>query len=141
MRIASVPCAVAATALPAACGSGRQELSVRTDPAGALVSLQRMGERTVSGTIAGVGGGSVDGGSFTEDWIVLGNAPVEYEFERVDREGGGRMAGSGGEVTKRYREGMVRAELEGYRTVERRVRFDGDPVELVLTLQRAGATP
>ncbi|MFO7587342.1 MAG: hypothetical protein R6X22_04645 [Gemmatimonadota bacterium] len=126
--------------LLAACSSHGQRISIRTEPTGALVSLQRMGTQTISGSVAGVGG-TIDGGRFTDDWLSLGNAPVEYEFDRSESEGGGGVAGTGAKVTKRYREGMVRVELAGYRTQERRVAFEGDPIDLVFTLQRVGSLP
>ncbi len=140
MRISKAALLSSLALLSAGCSSHGQRISVRTEPTGALVSLQRSGTQTISGSVAGVGG-AIDGGRFTDDWITLGNAPVDYEFDLSESAGGGYVAGYGGQVTKRYRDGMVRVELEGYRTLERRVAFTGDPVDLVFTLQRAGGMP
>lgn len=92
-------------------------------------------------SLAGMGGGSVDGGRFTDDWIPLGKAPIEYGFDRSESGGGGGVARTGAKVTKRYREGMVRVELAGYRTQERRGAFRGDAIDLVFTLQQVGSLP
>ncbi len=126
--------------LVAACSSHGQRVSVRTDPTGALVSWQRSGTQTISGSVAGVGG-TIDGGRFTDDWMTLGNAPIDYEFDLSESEGGGWVAGTGARVTKRYRDAMIRVELAGYQTLERRVAFTGDPIDLVFTLRKAGGLP
>jgi hypothetical protein len=120
--------------LAVACGPPMQRITVQTDPTGAAVSLQRSGEVDVSASVAGVGG-SLGAGSFTEDFISLGNSPVDYEFQ-VSRTGAEVGAGGGGgQVKRRYTEGLIRIALEGYRTVERRVRFSGDRIALDIDLQ------
>jgi len=126
--------------LLAACSSHGQRISIRTEPTGALVSWQRSGTQTISGSVAGVGG-TIDGGRFTDDWMTLGNAPIDYEFDLSESEGGGYVAGSGASVTKHYRDAMIRVELAGYRTLERRVAFTGDPIDLLFTLQKVGGLP
>jgi hypothetical protein len=126
--------------LLAACSSHGQRISIRTDPAGALVSWQRSGTQTISGSVAGVGG-TIDGGRFTDEWMTLGNAPIDYEFDLSESEGGGYVAGLGGQVTKHYRDAMIRVELAGYQALERRVAFTGDPIDLVFTLQKVGGLP
>lgn len=111
-----------------------QRVSVETDPVGAEVSLQRSGEIQVEASVAGVGG-SLGAGSFTEDFISLGTAPVDYEFNLKRTDADVERGGSGGQVKRQYTEGLIRIALEGYRTVERRVRFDGDRIKLDVELQ------
>jgi len=114
--------------------SSAQVLSVRTEPTGAHVYLQRRGDIEVQASVGGMSG-EVGADSFEEEFYSLGTTPVEYEFDRTEKEGGVVTPAGGGSVTRRYREGTVRIELEGYRTVERVVRFSGDPVTLTETLQ------
>jgi hypothetical protein len=44
---------------------------------------------------------------------------------------------AGGSVTRHYKEGTIRIELEGYRIVERLVRFRGSPIALTIALHPA----
>lgn len=112
-----------------------QTLSIQTDPSGASVYLQRRGDVEVSGSVAGIHA-DIDAATFEEDFVFLGTSPVEYEFEREDTEGAVATPRVGGRVTRKYKEGTLRIEMEGYETVERRVRFSGDPVRLVVSLVR-----
>ena len=118
----------------AACGAPMQRISVQTEPVGAEVSLQRSGEVQVEASVAGVGG-SLGAGSFTEDFIPLGTAPVDYEFHLNRTDADVEKGGSGGQVRRQYTEGLIRIALEGYRTVERRVRFDGSRIKIDVSLQ------
>ena len=127
--------AVLAT-LPVACGTPMQRISVETDPVGAEVSLQRSGEVEVEASVAGVGG-TLGAGSFTEDFMALGTSPVDYEFQLNRTDADVERGGSGGQLKRRYTEGLIRIALQGYRTVERRVRFDGSRVDLDIELQPA----
>ena len=120
-----------------ACGAPMQRISVTTQPVGADVSLQRSGEVQVEASVAGVGG-SLGAGSFTEDFISLGTAPVDYEFHLNRTDADVERGGSGGQVTRQYTEGLIRIALEGYRTVERRVRFDGSRIKVDVDLQPVG---
>lgn len=126
---------VLALALSGGCAS-TQSLSVHTDPGGAEVYLQRRGEVEVQATVAGVHG-QVGADSFEEEYFSLGTSPVEYEFHRKETEAAVQGPGAGGSVTRHFREGTIRVELEGYRTVERRVRFSGDAIVLRIALEQA----
>ncbi|MDH3734181.1 MAG: hypothetical protein OEU54_11630 [Gemmatimonadota bacterium] len=110
-----------------------QRISVETDPVGASVYLQRRGEIEVHGRVAGVVGG-VGLESFEEDFIFLGNAPIDYEFERDVREVSVQSPEVGADVTRHYREGTIRVERTGYETVVRVVRFSGNAIVLVIDL-------
>jgi hypothetical protein len=120
----------------AGCGSA-QKVSVRTDPIGAEVYLQRRGELEIDAKVSGIPG-KVSTGSFEEEFLLLGNAPVEYEFERSEREVGLKVPGGSGSITRHYKEGTIRIERAGYETVVRLVRFSGSPIDLKVTLQPAG---
>ena len=126
--------AVLALGLLTACGTPMQRISVQTDPVGAEVTLQRSGEVEVEASVAGVGG-TLGAGSFTEDFMTLGTSPVDYEFQLNRTDADVERGGSGGQLKRRYTEGLIRIALEGYRTVERRVRFDGSRISLDVTLQ------
>lgn len=120
--------------LTAACGAPMQRITVETDPVGAEVSLQRSGDVQVEASVAGVGG-TLGAGSFTEDFMTLGTSPVDYEFELNRTDADVERGGSGGQLKRKYTEGLIRIALEGYRTVERRVRFDGSRIKLDVDLQ------
>lgn len=122
-----------AVSLAAGCSAKTQSLSVSTVPGGAEVFLQRRGTTEVEASVVGVSG-VVDGGEFEDDWISLGNAPVEYEFRLSESRGAVSWGGSGGKVTQHYREGTLRVELHGYGTVSRRLSFTGDRIRLTLEL-------
>ena len=117
----------------AGCAS-MQRVSIETDPVGASVFLQRRGDIEVHGRIAGVVGGA-DVESFEEEFMLLGTAPVDYEFARREREVSVHTPYVGADVTRHYREGTIRVELDGYRVVVRRVRFSGDEIILVIPLE------
>ena len=121
-------------ATASACGTPMQRISVETDPVGAEVSLQRSGEVEVEASVAGVGG-TLGAGSFTEDFMTLGTSPVDYEFQLNRTDADVERGGSGGQLKRRYTEGLIRIALQGYRTVERRVRFDGSRIDLDIELQ------
>jgi hypothetical protein len=126
-------------ALLSSCASTNQVLTVETVPAGAEVYLQRRGVVSVEASVSGVGG-AADGGRFEDDFVMLGNAPVNFEFP-LSETAGGISVGTygGGSVTKHYREGMVRVVMPGYQTVERLVTFTGSAVRLMLTLVEGGS--
>jgi hypothetical protein len=114
--------------------SSLQRIRVETDPVGASVYLQRRGEIEVHGRVAGVVGG-VGLDTFEEEFTLLGTAPIDYEFERRVREVSVTSPDIGGEVTRHYREGTIRIEREGYRPVVRVVRFSGDDIVLIVTME------
>lgn len=118
----------------AACGAPMQRITVETDPVGAEVSLQRSGDVQIEASVAGVGG-TLGAGSFTEDFMTLGTSPVDYEFDLNRTDADVERGGSGGQLKRKYTEGLIRIALEGYRTVERRVRFDGSRIKLDVDLQ------
>ena len=111
-----------------------QTLSIKTDPVGANVYLQRRGDIEVKANVAGVGGrlGSV---AFQEEFRSLGNSPVEYEFdlrsEELDVDGGY----GGGQIVRLFREGMIRIVMDGYHMEERLVRFSGGTIRLTIILR------
>jgi hypothetical protein len=124
---------VLAAVLLAACGSA-QKVSVRTDPVGAEVYLQRRGDLEINARVKGIPG-KVTASAFEEDFRLLGNAPVEYEFELSEDEVGIDVPEGSGSVTRHYKEGTIRVERPGYETVVRLVRFSGSPVDLTIALQ------
>jgi hypothetical protein len=111
-----------------------QKVKVRTDPVGAEVYLQRRGDLEIDAEVLGVPG-KVTARTFEEDFRLLGNAPVEYEFDRSEREVGIRTSEGHGTVVKHYREGTIRVERSGYEAVVRVVRFAGSTIDLMITLQ------
>ena len=117
----------------AACGSA-QKVSVRTDPIGAEVYLQRRGDLEINARVKGIPG-KVTASAFEEDFRLLGNAPVEYEFELSEDEVGIDVPEGSGSITRHYKEGTIRVERPGYETVVRLVRFSGSPVDLTIALQ------
>ncbi len=117
------------------CGSSKQKVSVRTTPPGAEVLLQRRGDMDIDVSIPTIGSGDLDAGKFEDDFITLGNAPVEYAFELSESQGSVSFKGAGGSVTKHYREGTIRVQLPGYMTIERLVAFSGSAINLQFTLQ------
>ena len=120
----------------AGCGSSKQKISVNTVPAGAEVLLQRGGDMDINASIPVAGiSGSLDGGGFEDPFITLGNAPVKYEFRLDESDATVSFKGQTVGVTKHYREGTIRIQMPGYRTLERLVAFSGSPIELTLTLQ------
>lgn len=127
-----------AMCVAAACGAPMQRISVETDPVGAEVTLQRSGDVEVEASVAGVGG-TLGAGSFTEDFMTLGTSPVDYEFHLNRTDADVERGGSGGQLKRKYTEGLIRIALEGYRTVERRVHFDGSRIKLDIELQAQSA--
>lgn len=115
------------------CGSA-QKVSVRTDPVGAEVYLQRRGDLEINARVKGIPG-SVTASAFEEDFRLLGNAPVEYEFELSEQGVGIDVPEGSGSVTRHYKEGTIRVERPGYEAVVRLVRFSGSPIDLTITLQ------
>ena len=124
--------AIAALSL-AGCGSA-QKVSVRTDPIGAEVYLQRRGDLEINANVKGIPG-KVTAGAFEEDFRLLGNAPLEYEFELSEQGVGIDVPEGSGSITRHYKEGTIRIERDGYETVIRVVRFSGSAVELEVSLQ------
>jgi hypothetical protein len=124
---------VLAAVLLASCSSA-QKVSVRTDPVGAEVYLQRRGDLEINARVKGIPG-KVTASAFEEDFRLLGNAPVEYEFELSEDEVGIDVPEGSGSVTRHYKEGTIRVERPGYETVVRLVRFSGSPVDLTIALQ------
>ena len=114
--------------------SSLQRIEVQTDPMGAHVFLQRRGDLEIHGRVAGVtAGAGVE--SFEEDFVSLGNTPVLYEFERRETEAAVHLPEVGANVTRHFREGTLRIELDGYRTVLQVRRFSGEPIVLFVRLE------
>jgi hypothetical protein len=113
------------------CAAG-QRVTVTTDPIGAQVTLIRYGVNRIEGSVPGVAVGGV-ANSFEDPPLLLGTAPLEYEFELEEH---GKEIVIGGlfvKVTRIFTEGLVRAVKDG-RVAERRVRFSGNPVRVDLVL-------
>lgn len=125
-------------ALLAGCAA-TQQLRIETDPVGAEVYLQRRGDIEVSARVPG-GAGRVDASTFEDAFEYLGTTPLEYEFRLREDQAAIDTPDVGGRVVKHYTEGTLRIELEGYRTVERRIRFTGEDLVLVIPL-RPGELP
>lgn len=119
-------------ALLAACGS-KQKISVRTDPVGAEVYLQRRGELEINANVKGIPG-KITANAFEEDFRLLGNAPVDYEFDLSEDDVGIDTPEGSGKITRHYKEGTVRVERAGYETVVRPVYFSGGTANLTITL-------
>jgi hypothetical protein len=124
-------------AVLAGCGSA-QKIKVDVDPVGAEVYLQRRGDIEIRGTVQGVPG-TVRARAFEEGFRLLGNAPVEYQFDLTEREVGVEIPGGNANVERRYREGTVRVERPGYETVVRVVAFTGGTAHLKIDLQPEGS--
>lgn len=118
--------------LLAACSS-TQKVSVRTDPIGAEVYLQRRGELEINANVKGIPG-KITANAFEEDFRLIGNAPVEYEFDLTEKDVGIDVPEGSGHITRRYKEGTIRVERAGYETVVRPVYFSGGTVDLLITL-------
>jgi hypothetical protein len=114
-----------------ACASA-QRVTVTTAPSGAQVTLIRYGVIEAQGSVAGIAIGGIDR-DFEDAPIVLGTSPVEYEFELEQRDQEVAVGGAFVQVVRRFTEGLIRAERNGA-VAERRVRFDGDAVDVDLTL-------
>ena len=127
------PAFLAVVLIIAGCGSA-QKVSVRTDPVGAEVYLQRRGDLEINARVKGIPG-RVTASAFEEDFRLIGNAPVEYEFELTEEDVGIDVPEGSGNITRHYKEGTIRVERAGYETVVRLVRFSGSPVDLTIALQ------
>ena len=117
----------------AACAS-TQKVSVRTDPIGAEVYLQRRGELEITANVKGIPG-KITANAFEEDFRLLGNAPVEYEFDLNEKDVGIDTPEGSGNIVRHYKEGTIRVERDGYETIVRPVYFSGGTVDLLITLQ------
>lgn len=133
MRGLTVQALAIAALMLAGCGSA-QKVSVRTDPIGAEVYLQRRGDLEIDAKVSGIPG-TVTASRFEEDFRLIGNAPVEYEFELSEQGVGIDVPGGSGSITRHYKEGTIRIVRDGYETVIRVVRFSGSAVELDVSLQ------
>jgi hypothetical protein len=117
----------------AGCAS-TQKLSVQTEPSGAEVFLQRRGDLEVHAAVEGVYG-ALDADSIGEDFYSLGTTPLEYEFDLREQEAAIYSPRAGGSVSRHFTEGTIRIVREGYQTVERLMRFSGNPISLVIPMQ------
>ncbi len=118
------------------CGcAATQKLSVLTDPSGAQVTLTRYGIAETEGGVPGVAVGAA-GERFEDPPMTLGTSPVEYEFKLEETDQDISIVGVYVKVTRKFTEGLVRAEKDG-RLAERRVLFTGKPlvVDLLLPAQ------
>ncbi len=109
-----------------------QKLRVTTDPPGAQVTLVRYGTVRAEGGAPGVTVGAT-GESFEDPPITLGTSPLEYEFQLEETARELSIAGVFAKVTRKFTEGLVRAEKDG-RVAERRVLFLGKPLAVDLLL-------
>ena len=117
------------------CSAGStQKVSVRTDPIGAEVYLQRRGELEITANVKGIPG-KITANAFEEDFRLIGNAPVEYEFDLTEKDVGIDVPEGSGNIVRHYKEGTIRVEREGYETIVRPVYFSGGTVDLLITLQ------
>lgn len=117
-----------------ACSSNHQRVTVTTLPVAAEVYLQRSGVMQVNAGYSGFYG-SIGAPSFEEGYYSLGTTPIDYEFVLDQQEATVAGAGAYGEVKRRYTEGRIRVVREGYRTVERAVRFTGDLLDFEIELE------
>lgn len=117
-----------------ACSPSHQRVTVTTLPGGAEVYLQRSGVMQVNAAYSGFYG-SIGAPSFEEGYYSLGTTPIDYEFVLDQQEATVAGAGAYGEVKRRYTEGRIRVVREGYRTVERAVRFTGDLLDFEIQLE------
>lgn len=118
------------------CSGNTQRISIDTDPVGAEVFLQRRGTVEIEADAGAVGvTGKFDGGKFEDEFVSLGNAPVDYQFELEESKAEASYRGQGGTIRKRYEEGSIRIQRAGYGTVVRVVSFTGSRIALSVTLQ------
>lgn len=117
----------------AACAPGQQQLTVQTVPRGAEVYLQRSGTIEIEAAVAGVSG-RVDAGSFRDDFFLIGTTPIDFKFPLTERDATVQGEQAGGNVTRRYKEGLLRIVLPGHHTEERSVLFTGNEVKLEIQL-------
>lgn len=113
-------------------------LDIQVEPAGADVYLSRRGEKAYRGDFGPVEG-DVRSEAFEEGFAFLGNAPLEYSSLLEERESGGTILGIGAGVMRKYKEGIVRIEKEGFEPVERHVRFVDGEVKLAVQLEKSAA--
>ena len=61
---------------------------------------------------------------------LVGTTPVDFKFPLTERDATFQGEDAGGNVTRRYKEGLLRIILSGYLTEERSVLFTGNKVTL-----------
>ena len=121
------------TLLPSCGSTPKTVLEIVTVPSGADVYLAKSGERAVHGKLGPVAG-DVDQESIDESFLLLGTAPLEYTLPLEEKESGASAFGIGFEVVRRYDEGVLRIQKNGYRTQERRIRLEDGDVRIVIEL-------
>ena len=115
------------------CGcAANQKLSVTTNPPGAQVTLVRFGVTEAEGGVPGASVGAT-GESFEDPPMTLGTSPLEYEFRLEETAKELSIAGLFVKVTRKFTEGLIRAERDG-RVAERRVTFTGQPLTVDMLL-------
>ncbi len=109
-----------------------QRLNVTTSPPGAQVTLVRYGVTEAEGGVPGVSVGAT-GERFEDPPMTLGTSPLDYEFKLEETDEEISIAGVFMKVTRKFTEGLIRAEKDG-RVAERRVSFTGKPLVVDLLL-------
>ena len=125
----------------AGCSSTPQmRLDVTTYPAGAEVYISRRGEKSFRGSLGPVEG-DMSSEPLEESFTLVGASPLKFASPLEERESGGTIMGVGGGVIRKYHEGVLRVEMEGYQTVERVIRFSDRKAKVELVLKSAPAAP
>jgi uncharacterized protein YceK len=131
---------LAAAGLLAGC-STTQRLTVRTEPPGATVSLARIGVKRAEGDLPRMGGMALFQSVFQDPFEPLGTAPLTTTIELSQPLSTFRLPDGGeGEVFKETRAAIVRA-VKDDRSAETRVRFTGEPLEVILLLSPERSEP
>lgn len=95
--------------------------------------MQRRGELEINAKVKGIPG-RITANAFEEDFRLIGNAPVEYEFDLSEKDVGIDTPEGSGNIVRHYKEGTIRVERAGYESVVRPVYFSGGTVSLTITL-------
>ncbi len=121
--------------------STTQRLTVRTEPPGATVSLARIGVKRAEGDLPRMSGMALFQSVFQDPFETLGSAPLTTTIELSQPLSTFRLPDGGeGEVLKETRAAIVRA-VKDDRSAETRVRFTGEPLEVILVLDPERSEP
>lgn len=141
LRTSAVGLALAILPSLTSCSSTpKAELQIVTHPSGADVYLSRSGERSYRGKFGPLSGG-FEKEPIDEGFLLLGTAPLDYSLPLRETEQDASAFGVGIQVVRKYEEGILRVEKQGYRPVERRVHLEDGEVKVVFRLEEEPAAP
>jgi len=129
------------TSLTVGCaGPPKLVLDVTSEPAGAKIFLSRRGEKAYRAGFGPVDG-DVRSDALNEDFLLLGMSPLVYTSPLEEMESGGTVLGLGGGVVRKYLDGVLRIEKEGFETAERHMRFQDGKVTIHVKLEKKANEP